>query len=356
MYIPNEKTYYNLLLRNWPQYEVFKQELLKLFYRKAMESGGSVDCYVDLNSYLSLIYTRNEYTYDFNAPLVASIVNFCAHIREFFASRFSMRSRIFLVYGNTRPSTAAIPVPEYDAHNAMNREKGSFPNIICDELNILEELSKYLPEIYFVCADFEPAVIIRALIKNQSMKGFKYARLIFSRDLYDLQLVGTCPNTHMVRTKKTMNGDKTFTVSYFDFYKKLTKGLGLKTPIGENISPELYSFYMSIAGCKDRNLKSISNYPNTDKKIHQLINDGIILNGYNTTIAIDPSFGQITGLGEEVVNRYKALDIVYQSHIYESSPIFPNLTRNIVDLYNPDKIKEINNQYFRKYPLDLNVL
>ena len=29
--------------------------------------------------------------------------------------------------------------------------------------------------------------------------------------------------------------------------------------------------------------------------------------------------------------------------------------KNIIDLYDPDSVRQINNQYFRKYPLDLNV-
>lgn len=353
---PIEKTYYNLLFKNWPQYEVLKNELLKLFYRKALQSGGSVDCYVDLNSYLSSIYSRPDYFYDFQASITASIINYVAHLRQFFASRFSMRTRFFLIYGNTRAQSSVALVPEYDAHKEMDRNKGSFPCIIRDEMEILENLCMYLPEIYFICHDVEPAVITRTLIKDQSSKGFKFARLIFSRDLYDMQLVATCPNTHMIKAKKTMNGDMTYTISYFDFYKKLSKSLSLKNPIGEAISPELYSFYMSIAGCKERGIKSISNYPNTDKKIHQLINDGIILNGYNTVPAIDPSFAERSGLTEEIINRFKALDIVYQCNLFEQSPAFHNLNRNIIDLYNPDKIREINNQYFRKYPLDLNVL
>ena len=32
------------------------------------------------------------------------------------------------------------------------------------------------------------------------------------------------------------------------------------------------------------------------------------------------------------------------------------VAKAIHEVYNPDKIREINNQYFRKYPLDLNVL
>ena len=75
-----DKTCYNLLLRNYPQYEVLRQELLKLFYRKALANGITVDCYVNLNSYLSSLYKRTEYMYDEPMSICASIFNCAAHI------------------------------------------------------------------------------------------------------------------------------------------------------------------------------------------------------------------------------------------------------------------------------------
>ena len=357
MAYPIDKTYYNLLLKNYPQYEVLRQELLKLFFRKALHENGFVDCYVDINSYLSSIYTRPDYIFDEQGSVVSSIINFAAHIRQFFASRFSIRSRIFLIYGNTNPDSVRMYCPEYDAHREMDRTKDPRTvEIISSELNLLESISMYLPEIYFISNNTEPAVMIREIIKDQSSKGAKHARLIFSRDLYDWQLVATCPNTHLIRTKKTMQGDKTFTVSYFDFYKKLSKELSLKNPIGDGISPELYSFYMSMAGCKDRGIKAITNYPNSDKKIHELVANMIILNGYNVTPGVDPSFAERSGLSQDIIDRFKALDVIFQANLFVNTPEFHNLNKNIVDLYNPDEIKNINNRYFRKYPLDLNVL
>ena len=355
---PIEKSYYNLLLRNYPQYEILRQELLKLFYRKALDNGITVDCFVNLNSYLSSLYKRNEYVYDEPMSIASSIVNFAAHIREFFATRFSIVSRIFLVYGNTTPNSAIQFVNEYNAHNEMDRlVKPNINHQIDENLNLLNILIPYIPGVYYIeDRSTEPAVIIRELIKYEfSNKGNSNTRFIFSKDLYDYQLVSTVPKTHLIRVKKTMNGDQTYTVSYFDFYKKLSKTLSLKNLIGDGVSPELYSLYMAFAGCKDRNIKSITNYPNTDKKIHSLIDTGIIFNGYNPSIALDSDFATKFNTIDIVQKRLCALDLIYQSHIYTMSPSYNNLTKNLVDLYDPDSVRQINNEYFHKYPLDLNV-
>lgn len=353
----HNKTIYNLLLKNYPQYKVLRDELVKLVFRQAIKTGGRVDCYVNINSFLSSIYKRPDYVYDEKLSITSSIINFAAHIREFFRSRFSIYARVFLVYGNTRPDSAILHFADYDVHAAMDRVKNSqMVHIINEDLKELSEIVKYIPEVYFIQVNIEPAVAIREIIKDQSKKGFKNARFIFSKDLYDYQLVATCPNTHLVRTKKTMQGDKTYTVSYFDFYKKLSSTLSLKKSIGDNISPELYSFYMSFAGCKDRGIKAITNYPNADKKIHDLVNSGLILNGHNITTGIDPSFAITTGIDPIVCERFRALDIIYQSNIFVQSPEYYKLNEGIIDLYNPDGIRHINNLYFKKYPLDLNVL
>lgn len=364
----NPRTYYNLLLKNYPQYEQLRQEMLKLFFRKAIQEKGFVDCYINLNSYLSSLYDRNDYEYDEPNSIAASIINFAAHIREFFASRFSVRTRFFFVFGNTRPDSAVQFIPEYDAHKAMDRAtKMNIWSIICENLNTLSVVCPYLPEIYYIeNQTVEPAVLIRSLIKEQSVKGAKHARLVFSKDLYDFQLVSTVPNTHLVRVKKTMNGDMTYTVSFFDFYKKLSATLGLKNQIGAGVSPELYSIYLTLSGCKSRGVAGLINNPRANTLVSGSVANSIILNGYNPTFSVDPhSFKpfvdcikceQDEDLYNQLYKRFCGLDLIYQCNLFRLDPLYNILEKNIVDLFDAEGVKIMNNTYFKKYPLDLNVL
>ena len=167
MNTPMAKTCYNLLFRNYPQYEVLRQELLKLFYRKALSTGGKVDCYVNVNAYIRSIYRRKDYVFE-TFCLVASLINFAAHLREFFASRFSIYARIFLVYGNQRPDSSVQYLPQYDAHNQMERDTFD-PAVIDNEFVLLSEIIKYIPQVYFIKSEVaDPAVVIREMIKVQS--------------------------------------------------------------------------------------------------------------------------------------------------------------------------------------------
>ena len=352
-----DKTMYNLLLSNYPQYEKLRYELLKLVYHKYIQSPGFVDCYIDLNNFLSKLYRRPEYMYDEGYPIAASIINFAAHLKEFFRTRYNIDARLFLVYGNTRPINSVQFINEYDAHNEQDRKsKANIGEWIEENLKILDILCPYIPEVYFIRNnDTEPAIIMREMIKYQSTKqNAKHSRLIFTKDIYAYQLVSTSPNTHIIRVKKTMQGDMTYTISYFDFFKKIEAERKLRSPVMHNILPELYSLCLTINGCKDRGINSLTTYPNTIKKIQDAIMNGNILNGYNPTFAVNESSFDVFELNSSLLMlRYKALDIIYQSNL--AFNLEASFNRGYVDLFDPRTMQDINNRYFLKYPLDLNV-
>ena len=159
-----------------------------------------------------------------------------------------------------------------------------------------------------------------------------------------------------------MQGDKTYTISYFYFYKKLNKELSTKTIIGEGVSPELYSIYLALAGCKDRGISGLVNYPKANAIIIDNIKSGLMLNGYNPSFSVSPESLRIffNTIGESNINilsnRYCALDIVYQSDLFRLSPYYGNIENGIIDLFDAEAVKQINNEYFKDFPLDINVL
>ena len=348
----DSKSIYNLLLINYPKYETLFSEVTKLCYRQYFHPGVKLDCYVNVNNYLKRIYNRPDYKYESNFCIISSLINFAAHIKSFFYTRFSTDPCIILVYGTTRPGIANSILPEYDAHNAqLIQARSDLMEAVNNELNVLETLYPYIPKLYFIREEaVDPAVIIRETIKYRE----QCARLIFSSDLYDYQLPATTKSTHIVRTKKTKNGDKTYILSYSDFYKKLGKEFKLKNPIGIGISPELYSLYMTFSGCRDRNIHSIIPYPRTNKIINDAINAGFILNGYNPSLSVyKESFNVFENYNPGLLySRYILLDLIQNCNLYSSS-IKPSIIKGIIDQYDFKSLNEINNKYFRKYPLDL---
>lgn len=343
-----EKTAYNYLLRNYPQYEQLREQCLKFIYRKVLVQGQPIDCYVDLNSYLHSLYkVSDQYPIDVKYSVAGSIINFAAHIVEFFHSRFGIHARIFLVFASSRPTSIVQYIPEYNAHRFMDIDQ-VFNNSILDELEILNTVVQYIPEVYYVTSSItENAVLIRKIMAQLKNEGNR-TRFIFTKDPFAYQLACVCPNTHIIRTKKSNNRDETYTISYFDFYKKLQMEKKLKTTIGEGISPELYSLYLAFAGCSYKGVRAIHTYPTTDRIIHDLVNRPVILNAYNASIALDPDIART--LGGNIQERYKGLDLMFQYNAFCITPYI-----YMQNLYDPKAINNMNDRLFTKYPLDLAV-
>lgn len=352
---PTNKTAYNLLLKNWFQYETGYRAMIPLFYH-GLERNGCVNCFVNLNYYLSPLYKRNDYTIDDPYSIAASIINFCAHIINFFHTRFSMKAAVYLVYGSNCPYYAVTTYENYNAHMMTTiSTRPEITKVIEENLSIVNTICPYIPNVYYFRDDVcEPAVAIRRIIKFISLKGNNHPRLIFSKEFYDLQLVATVPKTHLVRVKKTMQGDQTFTVSYFNFYSSLTKIKKLKSPIGTNLSPELYSLYLAYIGCPDKNMERFIASPYADIAIHGLVESGNLLNGYNAVIALPDNASEIlqdpTGF---LSNRFQAIDLIFQSMDQDTTT--PLCNNAMVELYDPEGVRFIADKYFQKYPLDLNV-
>lgn len=351
MEMPLNTPAYTLLLRNWPQYEPLRKECIKFVHRKTFTTGA-IDCFVDLNNYISVLYDKPDCVFDEPFSITSSILNFAAHMIYFFNSRFNQVVHVFLVYGNNRPKF--IKDPEYNAHN--EQKKIVAPIItqhIEEDLELLDTLIKYIPNCYYIRNnDFEPAAIIRGLVVANQRKN---PRFIMSRDMYDFQLAATIPNTHIIRVKKTMLGDKTFTISYFDFYKKINfHMLNLKKVIGDGVSPELYSLYLACAGCKTRNLKSIMTWPRADNAIKGLIDHQKILNGYNISMILNPDMFYWV-IDPKALDRFPDIDLMNQFNMLSMDKVaFNNLKGCFTKLYDPKAVQQINNCYFHKYPIDLN--
>ena len=367
LYHAYAKTYYNLLLKNFPRFTALEKQIYKFVYRNQLKQGGLVDIFIDLNDMLSYLYTRPDYSCDDPMSIGSAIINLAAHMSSFFSSRMGIHARVYLIYGNTRPITAASVLQEYDAHNEMDRQtKPEITELIESNLAQVEVLVKYIPDLYFIRSNnAEPAVIIRSLTRvinqydSKANAGSKpiIGKFVVTKDIYAFQLPATVPNMHIIRPKKDGFDDVSFTISYFDFFTKLTEEMKLKNLIGGGaLSPELYSFYLAFNGCRARGIKSIYNSITSTQKLIELVNSGKILNGYNSIIALDPSIAETLGITQEVVERFKALDIIHQENIFRTNFVDSQLfAESLVNLYDPEAVKKINETYFRSYPLDLSV-
>ena len=128
------------------------------------------------------------------------------------------------------------------------------------------------------------------------------------------------------------------------------------------LSPELLSAFLTFAGVGEYNLASITRFPTTLNDFYKIfVEEQFLLNKYNNDIEYlikmiqGVSSGQKANINPKyVLTRFSLLDLY--SNYY--SLVYNNIERYVAveDLYQPDMVKDINNQFFTSCPLDLNVL
>lgn len=326
---------------------------------------NSVNIYIDAYSLLTKMYRLGStLQIDDSCSIASSLINLAIHLRAYFESRHRISSKVFIVYGGARPNNIMARLPLYNTKNNLAIDSNTYlTNMIMDNLDIINILTPYLHEIYSVI-DYtnEFSTIVSYMIDNE--KGEKRPpNIIYTKDTLAYQLVAFKPFTFLYRPRKSYMSDNSWVVTKSTLYNAYRNGeLGLKTVLNTDLHVHLFSIYQAISGVRSRSIQSIMSANKTIKKLENAVANNVFVNGYNASAlnnTVPNPFEELfrdtpTVDFYEVQNRFNAIDLPNQTMIFRSSPEANNVFKNIVDLYDPDEVKAINNKYFQKYPLDLN--
>ena len=107
-------------------------------------------------------------------------------------------------------------------------------------------------------------------------------------------------------------------------------------------------------GLKARNIKGVMQFSTAIKVISQALDEMLITPGYN--VAFEMALNSIMKVSQDkmdiIKNNFCALDLNIQHNAFYYSPS-NNIDKFIIDLHDPETLKEINTQYFFHNPLDL---
>lgn len=321
-------------------------------------TADTINIYIDLYSMFKPLYNNQNYNIEDYTKVTSNVINICAHYREFFRTRGKVESRFFLVYSKNTPYVNNQFYPGYNDKNikAFNANK-LIDDMIDNNIALLETLCPYLPDIHFIKGSFETSVMIYDLIcRNEIVDNAPH--VILTRDTYAYQLVPTRDNVLIFRPKKNKGMD----VSYY-----INKNNLLKMYLNERkvkiedkyltLMPGLLSLIMTLSSVQERNIKLLCNIKTTMNLLIEAIQSNKLMNGYNADIntvwnALDNTRIKIPQTSFEF--RFKAIDVVFQQLVFMNTPEAKGI--KLVNLYDPDTVREINNKYFINNPLDLNRL
>jgi len=309
--------------------------------------SNSLNVYIDMNSIIKTLYMYKDMVVEDYTVITSSIINLCAHIREFYR-KIGVATKIYIINSLNIPQSAKQFYSAYNDGSVNQYNMKFIHTIITPNLELLDMLCKYLPEIYFINDDTaDSSVLIYTMIE----KDHSVPSMIYSKDSMVFQIATHFQNVVIFRPKKNAKeGDISFWADYnlsMIGYKYATG----REAINPRFSPQLLSLMMSISGVKSRSISTQRTITQAEKIIEDYVNRNILVNGYNSFDTVNQFCQMINGY--EFAAIFRAIDVVFQSGLYIDRSAIDTA---VVDLYDPDAVKHINNNYFKNYPLDLNRL
>ena len=342
-------TIQELLYSNYIKYDRLSR-LCSLF-----KPNSYMDVYVDVYSMIKSLYNRNDLRVDIYTSVTSSIINLCAHYR-YFLSNYGIDTTFYIINSQNTSMLNKTFCPEYNAKIEYAYKMDSRMNdIILSNISLLETLCPYLPDVHFINSveSYETGSIISYIMDNANPTNERY-NVIITRDIYNYQLVQR-PNTFILRPKKTPDGDMSYIINNENVMKIFL--WERKNSIQETIlNPGLLSTLIALSNCPERNIKSLLNINTALLSLEDAVKNFRISNNYNFYInslweALN-NINAIYNIGETgLTYRFKAVDLIFQSSVYSNTAECSMLKFD--NLYDPEGVKRINEQYFENNPLDL---
>ena len=357
-YVPNAA---DILYGSFIRYDRLFEMTKFAFYGKT--DSNEVNIFIDVYSLLKGLYTNSKHLIIDSYVITSCIVNLAIHLRAYFDTRHRTHSKIYIIYGGARPSDIPNLDVVYNFKNIQLEESDSYlKNLIKDNMEAIKILTPYLYDI-FTIIDYknEFNVIAGSIISDNANQNNITPNIIYSKDPMSYQLVAFRPRTFLYRPKKKANEDASWVVTKSTLYNAYRYGeLGLKKQFETSLDVKMFSIYQSICGVKSRSIPSMKNGSQTIKILEKAVRNNIFANGYNASNIMreNTAFSQFCALEGidhmRVIAYFSAIDLEYRSILYRSTPAYMGIQSGLVNLYNPQEVRNINDKYFQKYPLDLN--
>jgi len=371
MKIPIEQLIYS----NYIKYENMIRMTNEVF---AGSNANTVNIFIDMTSILkSIILRRDQVLIGDYTVITSCIINLCAHIREFFRTRYRVESKIFIMNCTQFPMSATNFCKDYSSSLRLAIQNSPVINdLITANSELLKILCPYLNDIFYI-EDFSCEVgvgiysILHKISANHTIQQYSKEvilykdspSIIFTKDTHLYQLPAMIPNVVIYRCSKYNGEDRSWYINKNNVLNKYIENTRSQTDIStlnlERFNPELLSLIMTLTNLPDRSIKSLLNLSTALKYISIAIDNKSILNGYNHSIDVVIASicgGNLFNNRFDIERRFKAIDILYQYNIYVNNPASMVNMDSVKNLYDPETVKLLNNKYFKSIPLDLNRL
>lgn len=343
------------------KYDVLKSLIDLEYSGKGYNGIDSIVVFIDINSIIKSYFKTTEYKFDNYYDITSGLINICAHYRQFFKSRYGLYCYIHLVYSDiTQSKIGSMFSDKYGSK--LNLSNQVMLKMLNDNLELLDILVPYLPWIqYTKTLQFETGVMIFDIIKKEYDSGCRYPNIVVTKDRYNYQLCSKEYDIKVLRPKKDKSNDLSYSINASNVFNTVvfeyTKDPAMIKKIC--INPYLLPVLFALSRLPD---KGIPSYININKSCE------IIYNAINEKVLPDQMITDMQYIAETVLRkyypkldsyivgeRYKAVNLYHHYSIFMNTHEY-NTYQGFINLIDDNTVKDINNKFFAKNPLDLNAL
>ena len=358
---------YSTLLGNYISYERLYAMTMPALYGDR-DQFGEVNFFIDLNSFTKRLFDPRPFSIKNDNCITASIINACAHYRQYFWTRHGVKTNFYVVYGANCPPNMPL---EYNAHYI--ERLNTLPDrvsLLQNTINQLTFICKYMPEIYMIDGNmYEVSGIMEELmLRIRSNSRMTPPNIILTKDAFAYQLVADNPSTFIYRPKKQfIDGhlvDNSWVVLKRNLYKALAIEMGYKVAVDfypNNVGN--LGLVLTLSGLKDRHIKGSCSYNKACGVIRflednesEIISHG--LEGLEYYFNSPSCYFKIPKIAEDINSgvaraRFEMLSVNGARNSYANSIYASAIDDAMTRLYDPQGVQELANKEFVEYPLEL---
>ena len=335
-----------------------KYDRLIQLMQEVTADTSEIHFYVDLWSLLNRLYKIDEY-YEHPNVIVVTLLNLVAHYRNFYRSRYNVRTRFYLIYADESNGSHTQYLPSFGrSEPILPHVYETKKHLVETQLNLLETLCSFIPQVYYVRSRVSFAVWTYDRIKHPS----RMTHFILTTSKYSYQIPAMMygQQVYVLKPRKSKEGDGSRLVRpdkvLLEYYNKLAPNSPIRNILPQ-LNPKLLSLLMTFNGCKDKKITAVTNINRAATMLYKAIVANQIMNDYSSDMsfiysALEP-FNIHTIIDRaNFENRFRGLDIEFQSKLFEVVPESKDESW-FKDLQDPETMKQLNEMYFKDTPIDL---
>ena len=293
----------------------------------------------------------------------AAIINYCSHFRRYF-KKIGVYANIVLIYTTNESDHIRRYIPVYDNHYRDRIEHNpKMKSIVDKNVDLLKIIVPYLPNIYLRVGTVESTLIAHDTIFRKLI-GIAPSLLI-TQSQYAYQLPLLSKSLRVVRKYYGKKKDEDLSWCYnkdncVEAYLFESRRANV---LGGNFNQNTLSLLMTLNGIPKLSVKSMgftyetildmcSHVPAGYEHDPDIITDIYDKFTQSTYYLRRRRKNHAIPTAEEMMNRFKGIDIVYQYSIYKLLPEYNELDW-LKQLDDKVSVHDINSTYYNGCELDL---